>query len=90
MIEIFSDVTTLWASVVMTVLFFAATTKANLLFIEWELRSGWKKHFLVLNDQEPVALALIHHCSMQYKPKIPSTKDHNNQDDEEATLFVFA
>jgi hypothetical protein len=89
LIEIISDVTTLWVSVVMTVLLVAAATKANVLLIEWELRSSWKKQFIDLNEQEPVSPILIHLSRMLYKPKIPSTYDHNNQDDEEATPIVF-
>lgn len=89
MIEIITDMTTLWVSVMMTVLLVAAMTKANVLLIEWELRTSWKKQFIHTEVQELVNSMLIHQSSKQYKPKIPSSRDHNNEDDEEHPQNVF-
>lgn len=83
MVEIITDMTTLWVSVVMTVLLVAAITKTNVLLIEWELRTNWKKQFVYAEVKEPVGPMLIHLSRKQYKPKIPSINDHHNQDDEE-------
>ncbi|MFC0561773.1 hypothetical protein [Halalkalibacter alkalisediminis] len=89
MVEIITDMTTLWISVVMTVLLVAAMTKANILLIEWELRTDWKNQFVYAEVKEPVSPMLIHLSRKQYKPKIPSNSDHHSQDDEEKPLRVF-
>ncbi|ARK29158.1 hypothetical protein [Halalkalibacter krulwichiae] len=89
MIEIITDLTSLWVSVVMTVLLVAAMTKANILRFEWELHTGWKRKFVDVSEQEPENPMLIHLSRMKCKPKIPSTNDHKNQDDDDATSIVF-
>jgi len=88
MVEIITDMITLWISVGMTVLVVAAMTKANILLIEWELRTDWKKQFVCVEVHEPESPLLIHLSRKQYKPKIPSINDHS-LDDEERPLRVF-
>ncbi|WP_227937872.1 hypothetical protein [Alkalihalobacillus deserti] len=89
MVEIISDMTSLWVSVVLTVLLVAAMTKANVLLIEWELRTNWRNQFFYTEVQEPVSPMLIHLGVVQYKPKIPSASDHNNNQDEEEITPIF-
>ncbi|WP_332631117.1 hypothetical protein [Halalkalibacter flavus] len=89
MIEIVSDMTMVWVTIIMTVLVVAAFTKANVLMIEWELRTSWKRQYIHMDDQAGVNSSLIQPSSKQYRPKIPSFIDHKNQDDEDPILVVF-
>lgn len=91
MLEMFSDLTTLWISVVMTVLFVAAFTRANVLLIEWELRTNWKNRLFVdLKEQKRIDTLLIPLSAKRYHPKIPSRFDHSDQDEEDPTPVVFS
>ncbi|MDT8862036.1 hypothetical protein N0O92_17640 [Alkalihalobacillus sp. MEB130] len=89
MIEFISDMTMLWETVLLTFLIVAAFTKANVLLIEWQLRTNWKKHSVDTVVRSEVNVYLSHPSSNQYRPKIPSLIDHKNQADEEPNLVVF-
>ncbi|KHF42059.1 hypothetical protein [Halalkalibacter okhensis] len=89
MVEILSDMTMVWVTVIMTVLVVAAFTKANVLMIEWELRASWKRQHIRIDDHAEWNSSLIQPSSKQYRPKIPSLIDHKKNDDEDPILVVF-
>ncbi|MFC0473710.1 hypothetical protein ACFFHM_25160 [Halalkalibacter kiskunsagensis] len=90
MVEIISDMTMIWVSVFITMLFLAAFTKANVFLIEWELRTNWKRQLVSMKDNDQKTPFLVHHCTKLYRPKIPSLIDHTNQDDEDSILVAFS
>jgi hypothetical protein len=89
MVEIISDMTMIWVSIFMTMLFLTAFAKVNVFFIEWELRTNWKRQLVDMESYDDEPPFLVHFCSKLYRPKIPSLIDHTNQDDEDSTLVVF-
>ncbi|WP_332694103.1 hypothetical protein [Halalkalibacter lacteus] len=90
MVEIVSDMTMIWVSIFMTMLFLAACTKANVFIIEWELRTNWKRKLVNMEDYDHETPFLAHLCTKLYRPKIPSLIDHTNQDDEDSILVAFS
>lgn len=89
MLEIISDMTMLWVSVVMTVLLVTAFTKANILVMEWELRTSSKRQIVDLAEQKQTNSLLIPLLTKLYRPKIPSRIDHLDQDEEGPSLVVY-
>ncbi len=89
MLEVLSDMTMLWISVVITVLLVAAFTKANVLALEWELRTNWKRQLVDFSKHEQINPLLIPSQIKYYRPKMPSRMDHLDQDEEGPSLVVY-
>lgn len=89
MVELLTDMTMLWVSVMFTVLLLTAFTKSNRVFIEWELFANWKRQDLQIKQEDPTKQLLIPPIMITFKPKIPSQRDHS-QDDEAASPLVYS
>jgi hypothetical protein len=62
MVEIISDMTMIWVSIFMTMLFLTAFAKVNVFFIEWELRTNWKRQLVDMesyDDDPPFLFEII-------------------------------
>ncbi|GAE25875.1 hypothetical protein JCM9140_1896 [Halalkalibacter wakoensis JCM 9140] len=89
MIEILSDLTMVWVTLFITVSALAAFTVANVLAIEWELRTNWRKQQTHVQDQSILTISYDPPSMKRYLPKIPSRTDHKSLDDEDPKLVVF-
>ncbi|WP_088102693.1 hypothetical protein [Halalkalibacter urbisdiaboli] len=91
MLEIISDMTMLWISVVVTVLLVAAFTRASMSVCEWTIRANWKNQFKQIEPHDKIIVPTGRLFSKSYHPKIPSFLDQSVLDDEEPFLVrVYA
>ncbi|WP_100371910.1 hypothetical protein [Bacillus sp. FJAT-45037] len=88
MIEVITDMTMLWFSVVMTVLLVAAFARANVANVWYTFHVTTKEQVLHTECTKLVVTSLIRPSSNVYRPKIPSVFDKGQSDDEPHSLVV--
>jgi hypothetical protein len=89
MLEIVSDMTVLWISVILTVLVVSAFTKASMSFCQWTIRTSWKHQFQQFEAYQKLLTHFIRPKSVRYHQKIPSNLDKkaSDDDDDDETCF---
>ncbi|WP_100406530.1 hypothetical protein [Bacillus solitudinis] len=88
MLEVITDMTMLWFSVVITVLLIAAFARSSLSGFEWKIRTIRKNHFNQFDVQKCLETTHTRPSSVVYRPKIPAISDKVNPDDEEEQPLV--